>query len=361
MENFMRQALALAAEYRGFTSPNPLVGAIVVKDNKIIGTGAHQQAGKEHAEVLALQAAGAAAQGATLYVNLEPCAHFGKTPPCTDLIIKHKIAKVVCAMQDPNPLVAGKGFHKLRQQGIEVVENVLRAEAEELNEIFIKSIKQKKPFVILKSAITLDGKIATHTGNSKWISNPKANLETHKLRNSVDAIITGKNTFRSDNPSLNVRLPQTVSDPHKLIICNKLDLKPQEIIKSKAYLADSTKQLLVCTSQAEISDSLRAEYSQHRICLLQFSDLNDLLDKLYQKEICSILLEGGSGVYTSFLAEDLVDKIILFQAPKIVGSDGIGWTRNMGISFLADAISFHLHSCQKLADNLMLTLYPEEK
>ncbi|MFO7896646.1 MAG: bifunctional diaminohydroxyphosphoribosylaminopyrimidine deaminase/5-amino-6-(5-phosphoribosylamino)uracil reductase RibD, partial [Candidatus Cloacimonadales bacterium] len=330
MEKFMRQALALATEYRGFTSPNPLVGAVVVKNGEVIGTGAHRRCGEAHAEVLALQAAGSAAQGATLYVNLEPCAHFGKTPPCTELIIKHKIAKVVCAMQDPNPLVAGKGFQKLRQQGIEVVENVLRSQAEELNEIFSKSITQKQPFVILKSAITLDGKIATSNGNSKWISNSAANLETHKLRNSVDAILCGKATFLTDNPSLNVRLPQPVSDPYKIIICSKLDLDLQEIIKSKAYQAPSQKPLIICTAQSKISDARRTDFSQHQIKLLQFSDLTDLLNKLYQMQICSILLEGGSGVYSSFLAESLVDKIVLFQAPKIVGSDGIGWTRQLG-------------------------------
>ncbi len=363
MEKFMRLALELAEEYRGFTSPNPMVGAIVVKDNRIIGKGAHCRAGEAHAEVVALQQAGKLAQDATLYVTLEPCNHFGKTPPCTDLIIASGISKVVCAMKDPNPLVCGSGFEKLRKAGIEVVENVLKKEAEQLNEIFIKNVTEKQPFVILKSAITLDGKIASPTNDSKWISNNKSRLEVHKIRNSVDGIIIGKNTFLIDNPRLNVRLDSPTSDPQKIIIVDSLDLKLETILNSNAYKLSSQKPLIICVTDNHSQHIESSDFINHNIILLKFekNNLKELLQKLMKLGINSILLEGGAGIYTSFIKANLVDKIQLFVAPKIIGDQGISWLGNLPIDYMKDAIQLKDTSFETLDDNIMITSYQNKR
>jgi diaminohydroxyphosphoribosylaminopyrimidine deaminase/5-amino-6-(5-phosphoribosylamino)uracil reductase len=359
MEKYMRKALALAAEYSGFTSPNPAVGAVIVKDDEIIATGAHQRAGDSHAEAIALEKAGAAAEGATLYVNLEPCNHYGKTPPCTKKIISAKIAKVVCAMQDPNPLVAGNGIAALKKANIEVVENVLKKEAEILNEYFCKSITQNEPFVILKSAITLDGKISTSTGNAKWISNPQSREETHKLRNSVDAILVGKNTFLLDNPKLDVRLKYPVSSPYKIIISNNI-INVEIIKNSNAYSKNTDKPLIVAINETSLLKN--PNYLESKIpnlLIIGFKTIENLLTKLYSLGIQSLLLEGGEGVYTSFLQADKVDKIVLFQAPKVIGNDGKSWVGNMGIKNVPDALEFRLADIKKLDGDLMITLYPK--
>ena len=363
MEKFMKLALELAAEFSGFTSPNPLVGAVVVKNGEIVGSGAHEKCGEAHAEVIALNKAGSRAENATLYVTLEPCNHYGETPPCTDLIISHKISKVVCAMQDPNPLVSGRGFAKLRNAGIEVVEGVLQNEAEQLNEIFIKNITEKKPFIILKSAITLDGKIATGNNDAKWISNSLAGEKVHEIRNSVDAIIVGKNTFVLDNPSLNVRLDKPVSDPYKVILSNSFDIDISTIINSKAYKLPSEKPLIICTSKQDISAEKLKEFAKQQIIVINHKkkNLEDLLGKLLKMGIYSILLEGGSGIYTSFIKEKLVDKIILFQAPKIIGDDGISWMRELHIKSMQEAITFQNIASELIGDNIMITIYPQKQ
>ena len=359
MEKFMRKALELASEYHGFTSPNPAVGAVVVKNDKIIATGAHQRAGEAHAEAIALEKAGAAAEGATLYVNLEPCNHYGKTPPCTQKIISAKISKVVCAMRDPNPIVAGSGIAALKKAKIEVVENILRKEAEILNEYFCKSITQHEPFVVLKSAITLDGKIATSTGNSKWISNSLAQVETHKLRNSVDAILVGKNTFFLDNPTLDVRLNKPVSSPYKIIISNNI-IDLEKIKNSNAYLKNNVKPLIIAiNNNSLIQNPNYAETKTPNLRIIGFQTIEDLLSRLDSLGIQSILLEGGAGVYTSFLQANKVDKIVLFQAPKIIGNDGKSWIDNLNIKMLKDSFDFHLDEIKQLDDNIKITLYPK--
>ena len=224
-KEFMLRALELAARATGRTSPNPLVGAVVVKDGKIVGEGYHQQAGKPHAEVIALEAAGENARHATLYVTLEPCNHYGKTPPCTEAIIKSGISTVYTATLDPNPLVSGRGIERLKEAGIDVNVGLLEQEARDLNQFFFKFVTRGLPFVALKTAMTLDGKIATHTGDSRWITNEKSREYVHQLRNTFDVLMVGIGTVLKDDPRLNTRLPhqEDTRDPVRLIIDARLE------------------------------------------------------------------------------------------------------------------------------------------
>lgn len=353
MNKFMQLAFELAKKYEGFTSPNPMVGAVVVKDSKIIGTGSHQKAGEPHAEVFALQEAGDEAKGATIYVNLEPCSHYGKTPPCTDLIIKKGIKKVVTAMSDPNPLINGNGHQKLRENNIEVVENVMQSQAEKLNEIFIKNIKTKMVFVALKAAVSLDGKIATATGDSKWITNKQAREKVHKLRNKYDAILIGKNTLLTDNPRLNVRLTGKVSNPAKIILSNQIDktiayLEESELVKNNPHSP-----IYICSSKKKNVE----KSSVPNLKIIHYSTLRELSKILYDEGINSILIEGGAQIFSSFIKEKMVDKLYLFQAPKIIGKGGKDWSNISGIKNIKDALHLQNPEFEILGDNILTKGY----
>jgi len=354
MEKFMKIALNLAAEYSGFTSPNPMVGAVVVKDGKVIGSGAHQKAGEPHAEILALEQAGQKAKNATLFVTLEPCSHYGKTPPCTQKIIEAGISRVVSAMKDPNPLVNGKGYQILRDNGIEIITGICEEEAQILNEIFIKNVTQNRPFIILKTAISLDGKIATNCGDSKWLSNKMSRQEVHKIRNSVDAILVGENTFLQDNPKLTVRIGKS-SNPRKIILSEKLNFTFEKLQNSAIF--QSEKPVILCVPQNNLSVEKKNEFRNKRINLIAFDDLQNLVSKLKNIGVNSILLEGGSGVYTSFLKEKLVDKLQIFVTEKIIGNDGISWTNNLNISNVKDAIQLKNLEFKKFDNNILISGY----
>lgn len=356
-ERYMKLALRLAEKARGRTSPNPMVGAVIVNNGQIVGRGYHQKAGTPHAEIHAIAKAGSKAKGSTIYVNLEPCSHYGRTSPCTQAIIQAGISRVVMAMLDPNPKVNGKGKEILEKHGIEVKSGVLEKEARELNEVFIKYITTGLPFVILKSAMSLDGKIATVTGQSKWISSEESRKMVHKIRNEVDAILIGIGTVIKDNPSLTTRLPDGSGRDCIRIV---LDSNARIPLDSKILnIQSNTKTIIVVTKNAppdKISELKR--YAE----ILTVADINgridlqDLMVKLGRMEITSVLIEGGSEVNASALNQRVVDKIMIFIAPKIIGGrKAIGPIGGDGILEISEAIKVDNLSLSKVGEDILIT------
>ena len=351
---YMQLALNLAKKGVGKTSPNPLVGAVVVKNGKIIGTGYHRKAGEEHAELIALKDVGRKIKSATLYVNLEPCCHFGHTPPCTDEIINSGIEKVVCAMIDPNPKVNGKGIESLKRNKIKVEVGLLENEAKNLNEIYIKYITSGLPFVILKWASTLDGKIATLEGDSKWISNEESRKLAHKLRSRVDAVLVGVKTVIKDNPELGTRLVRG-KNPIKIILDTKGRIPLDSEIVSNAG-SQRTILATVCAKKENFKNTglelwkLR-ENKNGQVDLLEF------LKKAGENKISSILVEGGQKVLTSFMKVKLADKIYCFMAPKIIGR-GLETFGNLAVSKISDSFELKDSEIKKIEDNVLITGYP---
>ncbi len=340
-EKFMRRALTLAARARGHTSPNPLVGAVIVQGDRIVGEGYHQKAGETHAEINALNHAGKAARNATLYVTLEPCCHWGRTPPCTEAIIRAGIAKTFVAHVDPNPKVAGKGIRQLERAGIHVHVGLCEDEARRLNEIYIKYIQTRRPFVILKSAISLDGKIATVSGESQWITSQASRLKGHEIRGSVDAILVGIGTVLRDNPSLTTRIPnQEGKDAVRIVV----DSQGRTPLTAKIFNPNSEASVIIAVTEnvsAEKIEKLQAadaevlviEEQQNRVCL------SALMKKLGQREITSVLIEGGGEVNASALKAGIVDKVSFFIAPKLIGGvNAPGPIGGEGIQRLSEAL-----------------------
>ena len=310
----MNRCLELAQRALGRTAPNPLVGCVIIKNGQIVGEGFHPGAGYPHAEVFALREAGEKARGATVYVNLEPCNHYGRTPPCTEALIAAGVAKVVIGMTDPNPLVSGSGVVKLRESGIQVVVGVLEAECCLLNEAFIHRMLYQESFGILKYAMTVDGKIATTIGHSAWVTSQEARSEVHKLRVACDAVVIGGNTVRQDNPFLTSRRSQT-DNPLRVVMSRSLDL-PVE-----ANLWDiSEAQTLVFTeinSNREFQEYLR----QKGVEVVEFSSLTPakVMANLYDRGFLSILWECGGTLAARAIADGVVHKVLAFIAPKIIG------------------------------------------
>ncbi len=363
MIEYMKMALKLAEEWKGSTSPNPMVGAVVVKDGKVVGKGAHRRAGEPHAEVYALEEAGKLAKGSTLYVTLEPCAHHGKTPPCTEKIIASGVKKVIVAIEDPNPLVAGRGISQLRDAGIEVVVGMCENEARKLNEVFIKYMTTGKPFVILKTAITLDGKIATLSGDSKWITNEIARVKVHHLRNMVDGILVGKNTLLNDRPKLNVRLPRGGRDPQKIVLTTSLDIDSEELKMMPIYQLALEKPLILVGAEEMVTKDRIDSFENIGVDVITVPlvenglDLDKLLLYLGERGITSLLLEGGSEVYTQFLSAGLIDKVYIFQAPIIVGDDGLSWVQKLGVNQIVDGMRLKDVEFEPIADNMLTVGY----
>jgi diaminohydroxyphosphoribosylaminopyrimidine deaminase/5-amino-6-(5-phosphoribosylamino)uracil reductase len=309
---FIRKTFALAKKAEGFTSPNPLVGAVIVKKGKIISWGYHKKAGLPHAEIEAIRKAKGDLRDSTLYVNLEPCYHFGRTPPCVDQIIKNKINRVVVATCDPNPLVNGKSIKKLRKAGIEVKVGVLEDEAKKLNEVFFKNMLKRRPFVVVKVAQSLDGKITTRDGISKWITQKDSRDFAKSLRDKYDCVLVGVNTVIKDNPSLNGarKIPfKVVIDPHLRIP-----------LGSKIFKKTADK-LVIFTSIKNIKKA--DKFSPAKIFFLKKKNkyfcLEEILNNLYKIGIMSVFVEGGSETIGRFFDYRLVDKIYFFIAPKIIG------------------------------------------
>ena len=320
-ERFMRLALRLAQRAKGQTSPNPLVGAIVVRNGKILGRGYHQRAGLRHAEVVALDKAGKAARGGRLYVTLEPCCHFGRTGPCVDKILSYGIKEVIFAMYDPNPLNNGKGAQFLRRHGIEVVPGVLKDQARQINEVFIKYITKQLPFVTVKVAQSLDGKIATAGGDSRWISSPSSRKFVHKLRSSADAILVGVNTVLKDDPLLSCRLNGSLykKQPKKVVVDSKLRLLP----KLKIFSPRSPAQVIIATTRFAPQRKISYFGKKAQVIITKDKDkrvdFQDLLKRLAKQGITHILIEGGGEIIASALNLRLVDRMIIFVSPKIIG------------------------------------------
>lgn len=358
-ESFIRRTLELAARARGLTSPNPLVGAVVVRDGRVVAEGYHRRAGLPHAEIEALQAAGEAARGATLYVNLEPCCHTGRTGPCTEAIIAAGVKRVVAAMVDPNPLVAGKGIARLREAGIDVAVGVVEDEARRLNEAFIKYVTARRPFVVLKTAMSLDGKIATVTGESRWITGEAAREYVHQLRNTCDAVLVGIGTVLKDDPSLTTRLPEGGRDPVRVI----LDSSARMPLAARVLSQDSEAPTLVATTEvapAERLAALRQAGAEVLVCGRGPQvNLDLLLAELAAREIVSVLVEGGSTVNASFLLQGLVDKVVWFIAPRIIGGrEALGPVGGSGIRHLARAIRLTETVVKQLGADLCVEGYP---
>lgn len=317
---WMRRAISLAGKARGRTSPNPMVGAVIVKDNKVIGEGYHKKAGEDHAEVVAIKRAGNNTKDSTLYVNLEPCTHYGRTPPCVLAIIEAGIKRVVIGVEDPNPLVKGEGIKRLREAGIEVKVGVLEEESKKINEAFFKFITKKEPFVILKVASTLDGKIATSDGESKWITGQKARKFVHHLRDQVDAVLVGIGTIIKDNPFLTARI-KGGKDPLKVILDSKL-----RIPEDSNVLKINPEKTIIATTEFAPKDKIDKikERGAKILCIKSKDgrvDLRELLSELGRMEIVRLLVEGGSKINGAFFDEGLIDKIILFISPKIIGNE----------------------------------------
>ncbi len=358
-EKYMRMALRLAAKARGRTSPNPMVGAVVVKGGKVISRGYHRKAGEPHAEAIALKKAGKAAKGATLYVTLEPCSHTDKrTPPCTPLVLQSGVKRVVVAMIDPNPSVSGGGIKALRKAGMEVVTGVLEADAKKLNEAYIKYVTTGMPFVTLKIAQTLDGKIATAAGESKWITGEKAREEGHRLRDINDAILVGINTVLKDDPSLTVRIPGG-RDPIRVIVDSKL----RTPLNAKVITQKSSAKTFIATLDTMSSDKLvNLLDAGAEILLARGSkgqvDLKYLMKMLSSFGITSVLIEGGAEVNASALKSGIVDKVVMFIAPMLMmGRDSlcsIGGTSPMK---LAQSIGLSDMQARFVGQDLMIEGY----
>lgn len=357
-ERFMREALRLARHAEGRTSPNPLVGAVIVKDGVIIAEGWHRAAGTPHAEVHALTMAGDLARGATLYVTLEPCAHVGRTGPCAVAVRDAGIRRVVAAMGDPNPKVAGKGFQILRDAGIEVTVGVCEAEARRLNEAFLHWITTGRPFVTMKYAMTLDGKIATRTGDSQWISCEASRRYVHALRDRSDAILCGIGTVLADNPSLTTRLQgRKGKNPMRVIV----DSQARTPLDANVVTDGQALTVIATTEQApeaRVKALAAAGAAVWRCGAGPEVNLTQLMDELGRHEITSVLVEGGGTVNFSLLAAGLVQKVVAFVGTKLVGGQAAKTpVEGAGFERLAEAVELSNLTAETVGTDVVLTGY----
>jgi diaminohydroxyphosphoribosylaminopyrimidine deaminase/5-amino-6-(5-phosphoribosylamino)uracil reductase len=357
---YMQLALSLAEKGRGHVSPNPMVGAVVVNADRVVGRGYHQTAGGPHAEVNAIDDAGSAARGATLYVTLEPCNHFGRTPPCTQKILEAGIQKVVVAMPDPNPDVAGGGNTFLQNRGIEVRCGVELAAARRLNESFLKYVRTRKPFVVLKIASTLDGRIAAHTGDAHWVTGSLARAYVHQLRHEMDAIMVGIGTVQSDDPQLTTRLENGQGvDPVRVVLDTNLRMPDSA---EMLHRPSSAPTWVVCGPEAPMAARKRLQASGAHLLEVSLKDrridLAALMDRLAEKSVTSLLIEGGAQVAGAALEADIVDKVIFFYAPKIYGGDdGIPICRGRGPALMRESLSIKQIELVRLGDDIMVSGY----
>ena len=357
-QKYMQKALELACLALGKTSPNPVVGAVIVKDQQIVGEGYHHKAGTPHAEVHALRQAGAMAAGATIYVSLEPCCHHGRTPPCADALIKAGIKRAVIATLDPNPLVAGKGMQKLLDAGIEVEIGVLEAEACKLNEGFFQYIKTKRPLVAIKTAMTLDGKIAAKSGDSRWITAEDTRNYVHQLRGVYDAILVGIGTVLQDDPRLNVRLENCdYSDPVRVVIDSHLEIPMYSQIVSTSRQQRS---IIFCAADADQARQTRLEEAGCEVQRVNSCEgklqLEEVLDRLGEMKLCTLLVEGGGTINAAFLENGLADKVYWFIAPKIIGGQAAPTpVEGRGFDFMKEALELESLEITRFSRDILLT------
>jgi len=358
-ERWMKRALHLAEKGKGRTSPNPMVGAILVKGGKMVGEGYHAKAGEAHAEIVALQQAGEEAEGAILYLNLEPCTHYGKTPPCVPQVIEAGVKRVVIGMEDPNPLVKGKGIEILRKAGLDVEVGILEKECRRLNEAFCKYILKKEPFVVLKVAATLDGKMATRNGDSKWISGEASRRFVHKLRDQVDGVLVGIGTVLKDNPMLTARI-RGGRDPYRIVLDSRLKI-PEE---AKVIGTSPSKAIIASTELAPKDKIEKLEKRGVQILILDSKEgrvnLKSCLSKLGEMGMMNLLVEGGSQVNGSFLDEGVIDKLLLFLSPKLIGDQqALGIFGGKGASNLQKATALKEIKAKRIGEDILLEGYLE--
>jgi diaminohydroxyphosphoribosylaminopyrimidine deaminase/5-amino-6-(5-phosphoribosylamino)uracil reductase len=356
---YMKRALSLAKKGVGKTSPNPAVGCVIVKNGVVIGEGWHKRAGGPHAEIHALAIAGADAQGADVYVTLEPCSHTGKTPPCCDALIQAGVKRVVAAMSDPNPRVNGSGLKKLHEAGIVTACGVLEDDCRAINRPFIKAISTGLPYVTYKCAMTLDGKLATATGSSRWISGEASRRIVHQLRAGHDAIMVGVDTVIADDPLLTVRHVKG-TDPLRIIVDSTLRTPTTAAMLNNGMAAGT----VIATT--ELNPAAHAPYLASGARILVCStrngrvDLADLWSKLGAMGIQSLLLEGGSTLAGEALSYGLIDECVFFYAPKVAGSDGFSPFAMTGITDMSSAVKFRIDSVRQVDQDIMVTAFPEK-
>ena len=358
-ESYIQLTIEIAKKGEGSVSPNPLVGCVIIKDNRIIGAGYHQKFGEDHAEINAINSSAESLEGSTLYVNLEPCSHFGKTPPCVDRIIKEKVKRVVIGTLDINPLVSGNGVKALKKAGIEVKVGVLEKECIELNKFFFKFITNKLPYVTLKAAQTLDGMIADKNNYSEWISSSESRKYVHWLRARYDAVLIGSETARIDNPKLTVRMVEG-RNPYRVVLDSSLKLKSD----LNLFKSNSDNKTIVITSEKNKSKLKKINQLEKLGVKFLFvkSDaqgrmqLKSVLKEIAKLQISSILVEGGSKIYSSFLKQKLFDDIFLFVSPKILGN-GLKTFSELKSNKLSDAAKLNIRRTQKIGDDLLIELF----
>lgn len=349
----IQRCIQLARRAEGRTTPNPLVGCVIVRNGEIVGEGFHPAAGQPHAEVFALSEAGENAQGATVYVNLEPCNHYGRTPPCTEALIKAGVAKVVVGMVDPDPRVSGKGIERLRAAGIEVVVGVEQSACCQLNEGFIHRILYQRPLGILKYAMTLDGKIAATSGHSKWITGEKSRSWVHQLRSACDAVIVGGNTVRQDNPNLTSHNPN-VPNPLRVIMSRTLDL-PRD---ARVWQTDDVP-TLVFTEVGTQGDLYQHLVNQGvEVVVLNPLTPSQVMAYLYDRQLSRVLWECGGILAANAIADGAVQKIVAFIAPKIIGGQGgpspVG---DLGLTLMTDALTLERVSWSQIGSDYVVEGY----
>ncbi|MFC3209725.1 bifunctional diaminohydroxyphosphoribosylaminopyrimidine deaminase/5-amino-6-(5-phosphoribosylamino)uracil reductase RibD [Planomicrobium okeanokoites] len=358
-ELYMDLALNNARTMKGQTDPNPLVGSVIVNHNRIVGVGAHLKAGEPHAEIHALRMAGEEAHGGTIYVTLEPCSHFGRTGPCAQAIIDAGLKKVVIAALDPNPLVSGNGVKMLEEAGIEVVSGIREQESFKMNEVFNKFITTKKPFVTLKAASTLDGKIATHSLDSKWITSEDARRDVHELRSEHMAILVGVGTVIEDDPELTARIPNG-RNPIRVILDSSLRLP----LDSKVAVDGAAETWIFTSRTYDRSKKEQLEHSGIRIFETSGetrTDVNDMMRILGENGISSLFIEGGGTVNSAFLENGLIDKVVLYFAPKLVGGKNAPtFLEGSGFELMKNAVDLADGEFTKIGKDFKFTGYPEK-
>ena len=352
-KKYMDLALKLAEKGKGTTSPNPLVGCVIVKRGRVVGQGFHKKAGEDHAEVMALKQAGKKAKDGILYVNLEPCSHWGRTPPCTEKIVETGIREVIIGMKDPNPVI--KGYDELKFRGVKTKIGILEAECKKLNEIYAKYIKTKRPFVIVKAATSLDGKIATTTGHSKYITGTEARKFVHSLRAELDAVMVGINTILKDNSELTVRLIKG-RNPIKIVVDSTLKIP----VNANVVKNDPTKLIVATTKNANKKKVKLLQQKGVNVLILNTKkgmvDLNELMKELGRLEITSIMIEGGAELNAEAIRSGIVDKILFFISPKMIGK-GLEAIGDLGIKKVDKSINLKNIDYKKIGKDILIEGY----
>ncbi|HKI77677.1 MAG TPA: bifunctional diaminohydroxyphosphoribosylaminopyrimidine deaminase/5-amino-6-(5-phosphoribosylamino)uracil reductase RibD [Ignavibacteriaceae bacterium] len=356
-ESYIQLAIEIAKKGKGSVSPNPLVGCIIVKDERIIGAGYHEKYGRNHAEINAINSSRESVADSTLFINLEPCSHEGLTPPCVDKIIEKKIKRVVIGTKDMNPRVSGNGIKKLKSAGIDVKVGILENECIQLNKFFFKYITKKIPYVTLKAAQTLDGKIADSSGDSKWISSISSRRYVHELRSKYDAVMIGYKTAIKDRPSLTVRLTEG-RNPKRIILDTKLKLSTGH----KIFSNNSDKNLIIITSQKSAAKKRKVKMINSKGAEIIFVreekgliNLKSALKELAKRKIASVLIEGGSELFTNMIKKNLFDEILFFITPKILGN-GLPVVENLGINKISQAMKAKFNNVERIGDDVLVEL-----